>query len=55
MFLKNFKTRETEKLNDVKELVEKYSKDYYLSVDFYDNGKISVFVGADKKKVTEQQ
>ena len=55
MFFKEFKTREPEKLKDVKEFVEKYSNDYYLSVDFYDNGKISVFVGTDRKKITEQQ
>lgn len=55
MFFKEFKTIETEKLNNVKEFVEKYSKDYYLTVDFYDNGRISVFVGTDRKKDTEQQ
>lgn len=55
MFFKKFKTIETEKLNNVKKFVEKYSKDYYLTVDFYDNGKVTVFVGTDRKKVTEQQ
>ena len=55
MFFKEFKTRETKKLNNFEEFVEKYSKDYYLSIDFYDNGRISVFVGTNREKNTEQQ
>ena len=58
MFFKELKTIEMEKLeklNNVKEFVEKYSKDYYVTVDFQDNGNISVFVGSERNENTEQQ
>lgn len=56
MFFKDFKTKETEQQINVeefiKEFVDKYSKEYHVSVDFYKGGRVSVFVGSDRDKKT---
>lgn len=51
---KKFKTRETENQITFEKFIDKYSKDYFISVDFHKSGSISVFIGSKKDKSTEQ-
>ena len=47
--------KERKKQITFEEFMDKYSKDYFIIVDFHFDGRISVFVGSEKKKNTEQQ
>ena len=51
MFMKKYKC--DEKNMTLKELLEEYTKDYYVSIEYKTNGAVNVFVGSQRKTEAE--
>lgn len=51
MFIKTYKR--DEKNMTLKELLEEYTKDYYVTVEYKTNGEVSVFVGTQRNPEAE--